>query len=126
MKRALIAGLAALSITMLTVGGATARTDAGQAKGPCSAGSEWELRLTDRGRTFRVRWDVDSGVVGEQWSMSVSQNGTTIASGMRTTNAAGEAEFRLRGVPDNTGPDTFSGLATNPATGETCSATSTV
>lgn len=58
--------------------------------------------------------------------MSVDHNGTQIASGTRVTNANAQAEFRLRGVPNLAGTDTFNGHATNPATGETCTGTASI
>jgi hypothetical protein len=84
------------------------------------------MRLEDRGSTLRVRWDVDSGVVGETWNMTLTHNGQQIANTTRTTNANGEAELRLRGVPDTEGTDSFAGTASNPATGETCSGSASI
>ena len=130
MRRMIVMGLAALSLAA-TVPSAIAASGPGggggevRKKGPCSGNSEWEMRLEDRG-TFRVRWDVDSGIPGQTWNMSVSQNGNVIGSGSRVTNARGEAEFRLRGVANPAGKDTFAGTASNPATGETCSATASI
>lgn len=126
MRKAMAIALTALSIA--TVGATVAQAAAGEVrvKGACSGTSEWELRITPRGDTFRVRWDVDSGVVGQSWQMSLDHNGTQIASGTRVTNANAEAEFRLRGVPNLAGTDTFTGHATNPATGETCTGTASI
>jgi hypothetical protein len=124
MKRMIVMGLTALCVAA-TVPSALAASGPGggggevRRKGSCSANSDWELRIEDRG-TFRVRFDVDSGIVGQTWNMSVSQNGAVIASGSRVTNDRGEAEFRLRGVANPAGTDQFTGSATNPATGETC------
>jgi hypothetical protein len=121
MKRTIVIGLAALSLAAMAPsafasgGGSQVR-----AKGSCSANSDWEMRVEDRG-SFRVRWDADSGIPGQTWTMSVSRNGSQIGSGSRVTNSRGEAEFRLRGVANPAGTDTFTGSATNPATGETCS-----
>lgn len=121
MKRTIVIGLAALS---LAAGAPSALASSGsgvevRTKGPCSGRSEWEMRVEDRG-SFRVRWDVDSGIPGQRWEMSVSRNGAVIATGSRVTNERGEAEFRLRGVANPAGRDTFSGSARNPITGETC------
>lgn len=131
MRRIIVMGMAALAI-VAAVPSAMAESGPGgggaevRRKGSCSANSDWELRIEDRGSTFRVRFDVDSGITGQTWNLSVSRNGAVIASDSRVTNGSGEAEFRLRGVPDNAGTDTFSGSATNPATGETCSATASI
>lgn len=58
--------------------------------------------------------------------MTLSQNGQQIANTARTTNANGEAELRLRGVPDSAGTDSFVGTASNPATGETCNGSASI
>ena len=130
MRKAIVMGMAALAI-VATVPSAMAASGPGgggevRRRGSCSANSDWELRIEDRGSSFRVRFDVDSGIAGQTWNHSVSQNGAVIASGSRVTDGSGDTEFRLRGVPDNAGTDTFSGSATNPATGETCSATASI
>lgn len=63
MRKAIIA-IAAVAVLGSLAGPAAAGDQRVRIKGPCSAGSEWEMRLEDRGSTLRVRWDVDSGVVG--------------------------------------------------------------
>lgn len=125
MKKVMFAALAVATVAALA-GPAVAGDVRVRVKGPCSARSEWEMRLEDRGSTLRVRWDVDSGVVGETWNMALSHNGTQIANTSRTTNANGEAELRLRGVTDRAGTDSFAGTASNPATGETCSGSASI
>lgn len=125
MRKAIIA-MVSVAVLGSLAGPAAARDDRVRVKGPCSANSEWEMRLEDRGSTLRVRWDVDSGVVGETWNMALTHNGQEIANTTRTTNANGEAELRLRGVPDLEGTDSFAGTASNPATGETCSGSASI
>ncbi len=111
-----------LSLTLGVTAAAPGHADGDvRRKGACSRGSEWEMRLIPRDDgMLRVRWDVDSGIAGQTWRMSVSRNGGQLAAGTRTTNADGEAEFRLRGVKDLQGTDAFTGNATNATTGETC------
>ena len=96
-------------------------------EGPCSGPSEWklEVRLEDN-NTFRVRWEADSGIAGQRWTLTLLQNGAEIASAVRRTNADGEAQLNLRGVQNTAGADTFVGSARNLRTGETCSASASI
>jgi hypothetical protein len=130
MRKTIVTGLAALAIAASVPAAMAASGPGGgggevRRKGSCSGASDWEMRIEDRG-SFRVRWDVDSGIPGQSWTMSVSRNGSVIGSGTRVTNDRGEAEFRLRGVANPAGRDTFTGTATNPATGETCSGSASI
>jgi hypothetical protein len=96
-------------------------------EGPCSGNSDWEFRLTPRsGNTLRVLWRVDSGIPGQSWQMSMTHNGATLASATRVTGADGEADLRREGVPNLAGKDTFTGTATNVATGETCNGAASI
>jgi hypothetical protein len=119
--------LGALILGVMVPGAAWAGDPEVKKEGPCSGRSEWklEVRLEDD-NTFRVRWEADSGIPGQRWRMKLRQNGTLIASAIRTTNADGEAQLRLRGVTNTNGPDTFAGRARNIANGETCAASATL
>jgi hypothetical protein len=124
MKRAMIAGLAA-ALLLTIPGTASAGDDEVRREGPCSGASEWEMRIKDEGN-LRVRWRVDSGVPGQSWRLKLFHDGALIADSTRTTNADGEATINLRGVPDQAGPDQFSGKARSLASGETCAGSATI
>jgi hypothetical protein len=119
--------LGALLLGLMVPGTALAGDPEVRKEGPCSGRSDWklEVRLEDN-NTFRVRWEADSGIPGQQWRLRLRQNGTLIASALRRTNQDGEAQLNLRGVTNTAGPDTFAGRARNIATGETCAASATL
>ena len=119
--------LGVLVLGVMVPGAALAGDPEVKREGPCSGNSEWklEVRLEDN-NTFRVRWEADSGIAGQQWRLRLRQNGTLIASALRTTNQDGEAQLNLRGVTNTAGRDTFAGRARNIATGETCAASVTL
>ena len=122
MRRTVVVAVAALSIAVLGAGMAEAQGGGKlRLRGDCSASSEYDLRVIPRGATYEVRWIVDPNKVGDVWNMSVTQNGSTLISGTRTSDADGEAELRVRNAPNAAGADSFSATATNPSTGETCS-----
>jgi hypothetical protein len=119
--------LGALFLGLMVPGAALAGDPEVRKEGPCSGNSEWklEVRLEDN-NTFRVRWEADSEIAGQRWRLRLRQNGTLIASAIRTTNQDGEAQLNLRGVTNMAGPDTFAGRARNLASGETCAASATL
>ncbi len=89
-------------------------------EGPCSGSSDWKLKAgPDNGR-IEVQFEVDSNVNGQNWQFRLSDNGTRIAQGTRTT-VGPSGSFEVRVVTANrAGADTILGQARNPATGETC------
>ena len=119
-------GMAVLVVAAMGQAPASAGSDEVRREGSCSNRSEWELRARRENGAFRIRWRVDSRIAGQTWRMQISHNGTQFASGVRTTNADGEATIDRRGVPNLSGPDTFQGTARNPNTGETCSGSLTI
>ena len=130
MRRSIITALVTIGLVATGVIAPLA-AQAGNAEvkkeGPCSGRSEWklEIRLEDN-NTFRVRWEADSGIVGQRWTLTLRQNGAVIASAVRTTNADGEAQLNLRGVQNKAGMDTFAGFARQIRTGETCAASASI
>jgi hypothetical protein len=123
MKRSIIAAVLALGIVgAVAPGTAFAGDPEVKKEGSCSGNSEWklEVRLEDN-NTFRVRWEADSGIAGQQWRLTLRQNGAVISSIVRTTNVDGEAQLNRSGLTNPAGTDTFSGFARNLGTGETCS-----
>jgi opacity protein-like surface antigen len=135
MKKVLMAAVAALCVASAATamaspgpgGGGSGTGGEVRVEGPCSGNSDWEFRLTPRsGNTLRVLWRVDSGIAGQSWKMSMTHNGATLASATRVTGADGEADLRREGVPNLVGTDTFTGTATNAATGETCNGAASI
>jgi hypothetical protein len=122
MRRAIVTAVAALGIVASIPGMSLAGDLEVEREGSCSGRSDWKLRVRlEDNNTFRVRWEADSGVAGQDWRLRLRKNGTLIASAVRTTNADGEAQLNLRGVSNPPGKDTFSGFARRLGAGETCS-----
>ena len=94
--------------------------------GSCSAGSTYKLKLAPRDGAIETELEVDSNVVGQRWNVRMTDNGTVVFQGARTTQApSGSFTARPR-IADLTGTDTVVGSAKNPTTGETCVATAAV
>jgi hypothetical protein len=94
--------------------------------GTCSAASTSKLKVkADDGR-IETEFEVDSNVVGQVWKVTLSDNGTIVAHGRRTTTApSGSFEFRKR-IANLAGTDMIVANAKNLSTGETCTASASL
>jgi hypothetical protein len=95
-------------------------------KGTCSARSESKLKVkTDDGR-IETEFEVDQNVVGAVWKVTISDNGKVVATARKKTTApSGSFELRKR-IAMLPGTNHVSAMATNVATGEVCSAQTTL
>ena len=128
MKRILGVALAGALALSLAGAAAPAVAKAGDvvARGACSRGAEWKLKLSPEDAQIEVAFEVDSNVNGQTWNVKVSQNGTQIFSGNRVTRAP-SGSFTLRLLASNAaGVDAFTASATNAASGETCNAAASI
>lgn len=92
--------------------------------GVCDAGSTWTLS----GRSRFLRVDVEAKVQTDRrrtrWVVRVVHNQTTVAMRSRKATGSGEVKVKAR-VRNQPGPDTFTLIARNRITGETCQGTLT-
>lgn len=88
----------------------------------CSSGSRVELRAKPRKGGIETEFKVRSRTAGQAWSVSLSDNSTSLFSGSKTSDSRGEFRVRLTHA-NQVGTDVISGQATNSVTGESCAAT---
>lgn len=94
--------------------------------GSCTSGSSWTLS----GRSRFLRIDVEGRVDSERqfkrsrWVLRLEQNQTTVAVRSRKSSGGGGLKVKAR-VGNLPGPDTFTLIALNRTTGETCQGTLT-
>jgi hypothetical protein len=89
-------------------------------RGRCSTASNWKLKAGARDNGLEIEFEVDSNRVDQTWAVQLSDNGTRIFSGQRTTQAP-SGSFSVRKVTSNrAGSDTVVATAQNTASGETC------
>jgi hypothetical protein len=108
----------------VSMGAGPAEAKGGGAKversGTCAASSHWKLSTKlDDGR-LEVEGEVDSNHAGQVWAWRLLHNGTTAASGTRTTVAPSGSFEVSRSVPNASGTDTLTLRARNKANGELC------
>lgn len=117
--------IAALAVAGLTVTAGPAQASGGgdtavRKSGTCSSASTWKLKAKPDNSLLQIEFEVDSNRVGQTWNVRITDNGTRIFAGTRTTVApSGSFTVSIR-RPNLAGTDTIVARATNPATGETC------
>jgi hypothetical protein len=118
--RVLAAAGGTLFAVTLAAGPASAKSGDVIKTGSCSASSDWKLKLGPRDSGIETEFEVDSNVVGQKWSVVITDNGATVLSAKRTT-VAPSGSFTVRALLANkAGTDTVVATARNAATGETC------
>jgi hypothetical protein len=89
-------------------------------RGSCSGTSDWKLKLSPENGKIEVEYEVDSNKVGQTWRVKLFHDGNRIFRGTRQTQGP-SGSFTVRVLANNTaGTDSFSGRATNVASGEVC------
>jgi hypothetical protein len=106
--------------------GASAKAGDATAAGKCTGASTYKLKVGVRDAGLDTSFEVDSNVVGQTWNWKFKDNGGLVASGTKTTVAPSGSFTVHRILPNRAGSDTILAKATNPSTGETCTATVTV
>ena len=128
MRKTLITGVlvAALGALLLAITGTASAAKSGSVivTGNCTAASTFKLKANppSNGR-IETEFSVDQNVNGQVWKVTLSHNSTTFLTTLATTKAP-SGSFTVRAsVADLAGTDSIGALATNAATGESCSAT---
>ena len=120
---AVASGLSLVGIT--GIGTASANDQDVIVTGSCSGASDWKLKLSPENGSIESEFEVDSNVVGQVWKVRITDNGTLVFKGTKTT-VAPSGSFEARSISaDKAGADVFTALAKNPTTGETCRAQAT-
>jgi hypothetical protein len=111
--------LLAFPATTLARGGGD---DAIRRAGTCTGSSTSKIKVKHDDGRIEVEFEVDSNRNGQTWNVALKRNGNTFWSGQRTTQPpSGSFEVEKRAT-NGAGTDTFKGRATNPGTGEVCTA----
>jgi hypothetical protein len=123
MRKMLAVAAGSLMALTLAAGPASAKGGDVIRTGSCSAQSHWKLKAGVRDEGVEIEFQVDSNRVGQTWSVQILDNGATVFSGRRVTQAP-SGSFSVRKVTANrAGADNIVGRARNVATGETCRGT---
>ena len=123
-RAALITTLLASAVLVAAPMGVAAKDSDIIRTGSCSASTDWKLKLSPEDGRIEVEFEVDQNRNGQTWDVKLKKNGTSFWSGQRTTQAP-SGSFETRRVVSGGNGDHFTGIATNPRTGETCRGTAT-
>ena len=89
--------------------------------GSCSGSADWKLKAKHDDGRLEVEFEVDSNRTGQSWAVRVTDNGSQVFSGRRTTHGR-SGSFSLGLRPANrAGTDTVHARATH--AGQTCAGT---
>jgi len=122
-RRILLVVAPAAMLVGLAASPASAKGNDVKVAGTCSAGSTWKLKAGVRDSGIESEFEVDSNRVGQVWSVRMTDNGTQVFAGKRTTVAPSGSFSISRRMANRAGTDTIVATATNARTGETCSGT---
>lgn len=90
--------------------------------GRCTGRTTSKLKLGHRDGRIETEFEVDSNRNGQRWTVRITDNGVLVHAGTATTVApSGSFEVR-RKLANRAGVDRVQAVATNPATGERCTA----
>jgi hypothetical protein len=128
-----VKSLIVVSIAALTVAAAFGVAGAGakdraevRAAGSCTGRSTAKLKLSPDNGRIETEFEVDQNRVGQHWQVVLRRNGRVAARATRRTTApSGSFELRRR-LADGAGRDRIVARATNPGTGERCTASASL
>lgn len=111
-------------VALVALAGASPASAAGgdrgvSASGTCSAGASWSLKAKHDDGRIQWEFEVDSNRVGQSWAVRVTDNGTQVFKGTRTTMAPSGSFTVSRRTANMAGSDTIVARATH--MGQTCS-----
>ena len=125
MKKGIALALATSLALAVPAGVATAGDRDVIREGPCSASSDWKLKLSPEDGRIEVEFEVDQNVVGDRWRVKILHDGDRVFAGIRTTRGE-SGSFELRIVEnDRAGSDAFRARARHLSTDEVCRGSAT-
>jgi hypothetical protein len=94
--------------------------DEARRRGSCSGGpGDWTLRVRRDDGALRVRFTIDDVRTGQSWQLFLSDNGTRIFSGTKSSDAEGEVRVSKR-TTNRAGSDRIAASGVNTVNGTTC------
>lgn len=125
MRKMLVSGMAAAAMVGVLAGPAAAKDGDVIVKGRCSAASSHKLKLSEENGRIETEFEVDQNRNNRTWNVTIAVNGVTKVTTTAVTRApSGSFEVR-RLLANGAGNEVVVATATNPASGETCTATAT-
>jgi hypothetical protein len=110
----------ALALALMLAAAPAHASDEVRRRGSCSGGpGDWTLRVRRDDGALRVRFTIDDVRSGQSWQLFLSDNGTRIFSGSKSSDAEGEVRVSKR-TTDRAGSDRIAASGVNTQNGTTC------
>ena len=101
-----LAAAVAVGSTALVAAPAHAKSgDQVEARGTCTGGATWKLKAKHDNSAVKYEFEVDTNKVGQVWTVWVSDNGTNVFSGQKTTLAPSGSFSVEKTTADRAGSD---------------------
>lgn len=94
--------------------------------GACTNGGHFKLKAKHDDGRIQLEYEVDSNRAGQVWTVVLKDNGVTVFSGSRTTQAPSGSFTVARRIPNRAGLDNVVASAKNAKTGESCVAKASI
>lgn len=121
-----LATLAAGSVIALTVPSVASAKDGDiRASGTCSGRSTSKIKLSPENGSIETEFEVDQNRNGQTWNVTISDNGVVVVRTTAVTKAPSGSFTVRRLLTNRASADNITARATNPATGESCTARAT-
>jgi hypothetical protein len=112
-RMAVVAAMAGLAVPVTMAGPAQASgSDAVKAHGTCTNGATWKLKAKHDDARIQWEFEVDTNRAGQVWSVRVTDRGTTVFAGKRTTVAPSGSFSVERRTSNRSGADVVRATAT--------------
>lgn len=115
--------LIAAALPLATATPALAKDGDVRVSGNCSASTDWKLKVKPDNGRIEFEGEIDSNKVGQTWAWKIKHNGTVSETGSAKTKAPSGSFSVNRRLSNLAGVDTFTFVAKNAASGETCNGT---
>ena len=87
----------ALALALILAAAPAHASDEVRRRGSCSGGpGDWTLRVRRDDGVLRLRFKIDDVPTGQSWQLFMSDNGTRVYSGTKTSDAGGEVRVSKR------------------------------
>ena len=109
----------ALALALILGAAPAHASDEVRRRGSCSGGpGDWTLRVRRDDGVLRLRFKIDDVPTGQSWQLFMSDNGTRVYSGTKTSDG-GEVRVSKR-TTNRSGSDRIVASGVNTKTGTTC------
>ena len=91
-----------------------------EASGSCSGSTDWKIKAKPDDGRIEVELEIDSNVSGQVWAVKITDNGTKVFKGQRTTGGASGSFSVQRSIANRAGADSIVARSRDLSSGQLC------